>query len=606
VPSTGLTLADQQNIVSGFTALGYRFATQPNSVTNPMTLVWHTAGGVRRFRLWAFLITGGGGGPTVRSADEFRIQITNGPAATSELDQNGFIDLVIGYVRSKNVIVAYDRRWMETWVDAGSNGSPSIQVKEAEIDAALSDGFRRLTKETKNFTSGRILTMRATLLPAYLQDSEGLLMGTADLTQGQNVPAAPTVNSLKDFCESRGFTFSEELLARYVASVITKPFVILAGVSGTGKSKLAELVAEFYSSSPTSNSALTAEAQTSAEYVVVPQRGSPDPARFALVPVRPDWIDNQSVLGFVNPITNKYESTVALDLILRALQAQKGLTNQADAPKYFMLLDEMNLAKVEHYFSDWLACTESRRPESDGTVKQQPVPLYRGAPMTTDLDSPEGLVSVEVPSQLSLPTNLIVTGTVNVDETTYGFSPKVLDRSMVIEFDEVNLSGLRGEAQTADASAGSINLPEFLPPFSLATAEDYKGLPMETHQRLVDINNILEEARLHFGYRSANEIARFLTVYSEMLPADESDTSMLRALDIAILQKVLPRIQGNRAKIERPLERLCIYLRDTETSGENASLTDDASKTPKLPYSFKRALDMLQSLREFGFVSFFK
>jgi hypothetical protein len=176
---------------------------------------------------------------------------------------------------------------------------------------------------------------------------------------------------------------------------------------------------------------------------------------------------------------------------------------------------------------------------------------------------------------------------------------------MVIEFDEVDLGGLRGDV-TEDAGAESFNLPEFLPPFQLATAEDYKGLPNDTHQHLVDVNNILEEARLHFGYRSANEIARFLNVYTGMLPANDTDTSMLRALDVAILQKVLPKIQGNRAKLERPLERLCIYLRDTVIPGENASLTDDGSKTPKLPKSFKRAADMLQSLREFGFISFFK
>jgi len=571
-----------------------------------MRIIWSTDAGVRKYRLWAFLITGGGGGPTVRSADEFRIQITNGPATTAELDQGGFIDLVIGYVRSKNVIVAYDRRWMETWVDGGANGSPSIQVKEADIDAAVSEGFRRLTKDTRNFNQGRILTMRAALLPAYLQSSQELLMGNADLTQAQTVPTAATVNSLKDFCKSRGFTFSEELLARYVSSFVTKPFVILAGVSGTGKSKLAEFVAEFYSSKLAVSGASSSESQPSESYVVVPQRGQADPTRFALVPVRPDWIDNQSVLGFVNPITNEYESTVALDLILRARQAHDGSANPADAPKYFMLLDEMNLAKVEHYFSDWLACTESRRLEMDGTIKQQPVPLYRGATMKTILGTPTGSESVDVPRELSLPTNLVVTGTVNVDETTYGFSPKVLDRSMVIEFDEVNLGGLRGEQSSEDASNNSFKLPEFLPQFQLATAEDYKSLPNETHQHLVNVNNILEEARLHFGYRSASEIARFLTVYTAMLPADENDISMLRALDIAILQKVLPRIQGSRAKIERPLERLCLYLRDTVTPGQNASLSDDDSKAPKLPQSFKRAIDMLQSLREFGFVSFFK
>ena len=120
-------------------------------------------------------------------------------------------------------------------------------------------------------------------------------------------------------------------------------------------------------------------------YVIVPERGPADPNRFALIPVRPDWIDNQSVLGFVNPITNNYESTASLDLIMRADQALKANNGSASTDRYFMLLDEMNLAKVEHYFSDWLACTESRRIEPDNSIRQQTVPLHRGLEMKAAL-----------------------------------------------------------------------------------------------------------------------------------------------------------------------------------------------------------------------------
>src|ERR1700730_10191489 len=119
-----------------------------------------------------------------------------------------------------------------------------------------------------------------------------------------------------------------------------------------------------------------------------------------------------------------------------------------------MLLDEMNLARVEHYFSDWLSCTESRREIEDGTIIQHPVALHRSEkPMEARLFESDGsFTNVPVPPSLELPTNLVVTGTVNVDETTYGFSPKVLDRSMVIEFDEVDLERLRsgGSGMTTD------------------------------------------------------------------------------------------------------------------------------------------------------------
>jgi 5-methylcytosine-specific restriction endonuclease McrBC GTP-binding regulatory subunit McrB len=263
---------------------------------------------------------------------------------------------------------------------------------------------------------------------------------TAD--QARAVTPLPAGLTVVDYCRSQGFPFEPDVIARYIAAFLTKPFVILAGVSGTGKSKLAELVAEFYTAGagPGGSSGGSLPVQGDA-FVFVSGKGAPDATRFALVAVRPDWIDNQSILGFVNPITDRYESTQALDLILRARATLERSAVKAEAPRSFMLLDEMNLARVEHYFSDWLSCTESRRYDADGAVIQQPVPLHRAnRAMETTLGKPDGSTeTVQVPASLPLPTNLVVTGTVNVDETTYGFSPKVLDRAMVLEFDEVDL-----------------------------------------------------------------------------------------------------------------------------------------------------------------------
>jgi len=282
-------------------------------------------------------------------------------------------------------------------------------------------------------------------------------------------------------------------------------------------------------------------------------------------------------------------------------------SDKAVAPRHFMLLDEMNLARVEHYFSDWLACTESRRYRPDGTVKQQPVPLHRTSEtLMTTLQRPGGSPeTVEVPSSLALPTNLVVTGTVNVDETTYGFSPKVLDRAMVLEFDEVNLDRLRNGG--TEIAVGGYRLPDTLPAFRIPTPEDYKNLPEEAHKHISAINSILEVARLHLGYRAANEIALFMHFYNEMLPPVGTDASWLRALDAAILQKVLPRLSGNRAKLEKPLARLCVYLRDLTVVSNDASLaTFDTAPQAALPKAYRRAVEMLDALRDFGFVSFFK
>lgn len=414
--------------------------------------------------------------------------------------------------------------------------------------------------------------------------------------------------TITDYCRQQGLPFSNELLARYVASVLTKPFVILAGVSGTGKSKLAQLVAEYYALQSTTKPNIENEAVLGDAFVFEePKTETPD--RFALVAVRPDWIDNQSILGFVNPLTGQYESTKALDIILRANEAVSRSKSPLSADRYFMLLDEMNLARVEHYFSDWLACSESRRLLYDGTVDQQAVPLHRSSELTTNLIQVDGSIKEkEVPRQIKLPTNLIITGTVNVDETTYGFSSKVLDRSMVIEFDDVDLEELRDDHR--EPEQGLYNIPKKLPPFRLPGTEDYRQLDEKTHTHLVNINKILEVSRLHFGYRTANEIAVFIDIFSSFLP--ESSTIIApnySALDFAILQKVLPRLSGNRAKLELPLTKLCFYLRELRMPEENEDLTGALLKPvtdAKLSHSYHRAIEMLDGLRTFGFVSFFK
>lgn len=776
-----LSLQDHQAILAGFTAAGYVCTQAPTSVANPIKIKWHHDGEVELFRLWAFDITHGGGGPTVRAADEFRVQITNGPNSMGALDTAGAVDLLVGYSRDRDAIVAYDRRWLENWItkkeSTGSRGSPSVQVKEADIQAGHDKGIHHLTKDA-GFGRADIVTMRPSMLPAFLLNHESVLKGTMAAEQAEAAMSRLDLPTVVDYCRAQGFPFEPDLLARYIASLLAKPFVILAGVSGTGKSKLAELVAEFYTltAKKQPDKALASHAwllswnpknwtwtsyaedrlnTIKGQTVVLPWRinnthvvvgdrvylvrsgdeprgiiargtvksapyqtphydaaradagemqqtidvgfddirdpqqdgflkpsdlgklsgdqhwtpqasgiairsdviapledawsklakpilqesasssglreqaaqftsatvpysdmfvftaakggaiGNPDRSRFALVPVRPDWIDNQSILGFVNPITDGYESTQALDLILRAKRALDSSDEMFSAPRHFMLLDEMNLARVEHYFSDWLACTESRRLTPSGHIMQQPVALHRsGKTMKTALQREDGTTEdAVVPRSLELPTNLVVTGTVNVDETTYGFSPKVLDRAMVLEFDEVDLDRLStGEPV---AAATGYTFPDVLPAFRLATLEDYKKLPSAVHGHLKAINAILEEGRLHFGYRAANEIALFMSIYNSMLPLDPADGDWLRALDAAVLQKVLPRISGNRAKVEAPLMRLCAYLRDLAVPAD-AGQMPEINSPAQLSKSYRRAVEMLGALVQFGFVSFFK
>ncbi|MNE15719.1 hypothetical protein D3C80_1086400 [compost metagenome] len=117
----------------------------------------------------------------------------------------------------------------------------------------------------------------------------------------------------------------------------------------------------------------------------------------------------------------------------------------------------------------------------------------------------------------------------------------------------------------------------------------------------------MEKAQLHFGYRSAAEISLFMEIYHAILPEDVEDTRMLKALDVALMQKVLPRIQGNRARLEETLCTLLWYLRDLSLpeSGKDVG-TISLDDTAMLPKSYRRGFEMLERLRGFGFVTFFK
>lgn len=119
----------------------------------------------------------------------------------------------------------------------------------------------------------------------------------------------------------------------------------------------------------------------------------------------------------------------------------------------------------------------------------------------------------------------------------------------------------------------------------------------------------METAQLHFGYRSAAEISLFMQIYHSILPEDVEDTAMLKALDGALLQKVLPRIQGNRARLEETLCTLLWYLRDLSMPGSNQDIRTircEDTASARLPKSYRRGFEMLERLRGFGFVTFFK
>ena len=275
---------------------------------------------------------------------------------------------------------------------------------------------------------------------------------------------------------------------------------------------------------------------------------------YVVVPVRPDWVDNRGLLGYLNPLTGEYSTEPFLNLLLRARDEEERAEAADEKPHpFFVILDEMNLARVEHYFSDFLSALESG----------EDIPLHENEA----IESGEFESGPRVPRKLKVPGNVLFTGTVNVDETTYMFSPKVLDRAFTIEFDQVDLKGFSEDISSEDTSGlnlGSDQGPLDLLPSGKSDDDDWKPsredwveFSKETpghHEALLRLHGILEGQHRHFGYRVANEIARFVNLAREQAAEAGTDAAVDAAFDLALLQKVLPKFHGTQQELESLLE----------------------------------------------------
>lgn len=309
---------------------------------------------------------------------------------------------------------------------------------------------------------------------------------------------------------------------RYITSLLAKPFVILTGNSGTGKTRISKQFAEY-----------------------LEWESDEGKKNWVIIPVGADWTDNTKILGYYNPLAEdgkgKYEKTKIVELIEEA--------NRHKEIPYFVILDEMNLSHVERYFSDFLSHMET--PDTPFELEG-----YTG--------------------RLDYPENMFVVGTVNIDETTYMFSPKVLDRANVIEFkpqkedvfkvfSAVGTVGKMVSVNDGSAQAflklakeirtGKFAVDEDLTHYYTDVDGDFTGSNLDYVEGVFsDIYEIVQKYDFEFAFRTVKEIRNYIAAAYELLEKTEFDLNKI--IDEQLLQKILPKIHGNKKEIGQMLDEL--------------------------------------------------
>jgi hypothetical protein len=377
------------------------------------------------------------------------------------------------------------------------------------------------------------------------------------------------------------YVFPQLLIERMFASLLAKRFVVLTGLAGSGKTQLALAIARWFSPVDTND----------------PTQGS-----YKLVAVGSDWHDRSHILGYVDNLDVSYVLSDTVQLVIQAIANP--------SRPYFLILDEMNLSHVERYFSDFLSAIESG----------EPISLHAQTYIT------------EVPPTITLPTNLFIIGTVNVDETTHLFSPKVLDRANVIEFrmtptqiknhierynestDRQNISQFptqEGTARQVAQSRGVYQISTSAAVFAgQGHAKRYDTVFINTaitppvpisdlshfNTFITEWFDLMQTYHAEFGFRTIDEARRFFVFYQHINPEMRNE----QIFDCIIYQKLLPKLNGSRAKLSNLLMALWNQCHTSATDISSAV----TQSNPRYRMSAAKIQRMYRQLQDQGFTSF--
>lgn len=466
-----------------------------------------------------------------------------------DINENAFEEWLrnnSGKTYTDNTVRRYIRalKKVEEWLD--------IKLSAHVMDTTSVDEFLGVENEIKSVADFEKINRDHGHgdLSAALRAYQKFLSGKTDSTEEKegeeevfDINEKDALAEIKRYIFARGFDYPDGLIENFYLSLKSKPFVILAGTSGTGKTRLVKLFAESIG------------------------------AEFKLVCVRPDWSDGSDLFGHTDLNGNFIPGPVC--------SAFDTAIDEPNRP-VFLCLDEMNLARVEYYLSDFLSVIESRE-KNDGRIVTEVIAQY----------------------EKGIPENLYIIGTVNMDETTFPFSKKVLDRANTIEFSYVDLipKPRTGETFAPQKLPNSFLRTEYLVLATDCTGD--KALVEKICTELQILNGKLLKANAHVGFRVRDEIVFY------MLNNEKAGNllSYEQAMDNEIMQKILPRIQGSSVAIKTLLIDVFKFCMgsgsgidaDTGNVGEQMK---NAALSAKYPESAKKIGYMMTRFEDDGFTSY--
>lgn len=358
--------------------------------------------------------------------------------------------------------------------------------------------------------------------------------------------------------------------SQVLSALRTKPFLLLAGISGIGKSRI---VREF--------------AFATCQKLDSLQLNPTLPGNFCMIEVKPNWHDSTELLGYETKLEEggNYVITPFISFLIKAMQYP--------SVPFFLCLDEMNLAPVEQYFAEYLSVLESRRKTINGIISDPLIKAeifikyidkikkslyggyiknYDGTPIQEETKY-DDVISQLMNSGLRIPNNLIIVGTVNMDETTHQFSRKVIDRAMTIEMNDVNFlnfyvseNNLNYSSTPADPSLFLASKASALDVFEVLSGETIQFIKEKIPVKLDELSEILKNTPFRVAYRVQNELTIYFYELTRSDPGSDLDELLKSAIDDILMMKVLPRIEGDEDLLTKPLSA----LRDWATGYPNA------------------------------------